>query len=81
MLELSTLFLSSGRGKWSSDSRGECFKVDTAHFQRNRNEIKNTGKQTSGKFKQSKSWSMSEPSISGKGKSTENQRESEGTKE
>ena len=42
------------------------FKGDATHFQRNRNAIKNTGKQTAGKGNQSKSWSMSEPSISGK---------------
>ena len=72
--------LLSGNGKWSSDSRGECSKGDTAHFQRNRNAIKNTGKQTSGKGNQSKSWSMSEPSISGKGKSKENQGKSKGNK-
>ena len=68
----------SGKGKGSSDSRGECSKGDTAQFQRIRNAIKNTGKQTSGKGNPSKSWSMSEPSISGKGKSKENQRESKG---
>ena len=55
------------------------FKGDATHLQRNRNAIKNTGKQTAGKGNQSKSWSMSEPSILGKGKSKENQRESEGT--
>ena len=54
--------------------------ANTAHFQRNRNAIKITGKQTFGRGKQSKSWSMSEPSISGKGKSKENQRETKGTK-
>ena len=70
--------LLSGKGKWSSDSCGECFKGDTAHFQRNRNAIKNTCKQTSGKGNQSKSRSMSGPSISGEGKSKENQRESKG---
>ena len=63
-----------GNGKWSSDSRGECSKGDTAHFQRNRNAIKNTGKQTFGKGNQSKSWSMSEPSISGKGKQRESRK-------
>ena len=70
--------LLSGKGKWSADSRGECFEGDTAHFQRNRNAIKNTGKQTSGKGNQSKSWSTSEPSITGEGKSKENRRESKG---
>ena len=44
--------LSSGKGKWSSDSRGKRFKGDTAHFQRNRNASKNTCKQMSGKDKQ-----------------------------
>ena len=73
--------LLSGKGKWSSDSRGECFKGDTAHFQPNRNAIKNMVKQTSGKGNQSKSWSMSEPSISSKGKRKENQRESKNPKE
>ena len=50
------------------------------YFQRNRNAINNMGMQMSGKGNQSKSWFMSEPSISGKGKSTQNQRESKGTK-
>ena len=72
--------LLSGKGKWSSDSRGECFEGDAIHFQRIRNAIKNTGKQTSGTGNQSKSLSMSERSISGKGKMKENQRESKGTK-
>ena len=50
------------------------------YFQRNRNAINNMGMQMSGKGNQSKSWFMSEPSISGKGKSKQNQRESKGTK-
>ena len=33
------------------------FSVGAAHFQRDRNARKNTGKQSSGKGKQSKSWS------------------------
>ena len=39
---------------------------------------KHMGKQTSGKGEQSKSWSMSEPSISGKGKGKENPGKSRG---
>ena len=50
------------------------FEGDATHLQRDRNAIKNTGKQTVGKDNQSKSWSMSEPAILGKSK--ENQRES-----
>ena len=70
--------LLSGKGKWSSDPRERCLKGDAAHFQRGCNACKNTGKQTSGKGNQNKSWSLSEPSSSGKGKSQENQRESIG---
>ena len=45
-------------------------KGDATHFQRNRNAINNTGKQTSGaKTIRASPWFMSEPSISGKGKS------------
>ena len=76
--------LSSGKGNWSSGPRDGCFKCGAAHFQRECNASKNTGKQSSGKGNQSKSWSMSEPSISGKGKRKENQGEakvlSKGTK-
>ena len=57
-----------------------CFKSGGAHFQRNYNARKSTGKQSCGKGNQSKSWSMSEPSISGKGKSKENKEKSKGTK-
>ena len=60
--------LSSGKGKGSSSPRDECFKCGGAHFQRDCNARKSTGKQSSGKGKQSKSWSKSE----GEGKSTEN---------
>ena len=70
--------LSSGTGKWSSDLRDGCLKCGEAHFQRDCNASKNTGKQTSGKSNQSKPSSMSEPSISGKGKSKENQGKSKG---
>ena len=49
-----------------------------AHFQRDCGARKNTGKQTSGRGNQSKSLSMSELSISGEGKSKENQRETKG---
>ena len=58
-----------------SKEKGHLFRVlgvftcDGAHFQRECNGNKNTGKQTSGKSNQSKSWSTSEPSISGKRKS------------
>ena len=65
-------FLSSGKGKGSSGPRDGCFKCDGAHFQRDCNARKNIGKQTSGKGKQSKSWSTSGLSISSKGKSNEN---------
>ena len=60
--------LLSGKGKWSSDPRDGCFKGHAAHFQRDCNASKNTGKQTSGKGNQNKSWSMSELSSSGRGK-------------
>ena len=50
------------------------FKCGGAHFQRDCNTSKNTGKQLSGKGKQSKSWSKSE----GKGKSKENTGKSKG---
>ena len=56
------------------------FKGDTAYFQRECKAIKNMGMQMSGNGNQSKSWSMSEPSISGKGESEKNQRDSKGTK-
>ena len=45
------------------------FEYGGAHFQRDCNARKNTGNQSSGKGKQSKTWSKSE----GKGKSEENQ--------
>ena len=67
-----------GKGKWSSDSRVGCFNGEATHFQRDCNASKHVGKQTSGKGNQSKSWSMSEPSISGKGKGEENQGKSKG---
>ena len=49
-------------------------KFGGAHFQRDCNVRKSTGKQSSGKSKQRKSWSKSE----GKGKSEENKRNSKG---
>ena len=52
----------------SSSPRDGCFKCGGAHFQPDCNARKSTGKQSSGKGKQSKSWSKSE----GKGKSNEN---------
>ena len=52
--------LSSGKGKASSSPLDGCFKCGGAHFQRDCNARKNTGKQSSGKGKQSKSWSKSE---------------------
>ena len=64
--------LSSAKGKGSSSPRDGCFKCGGAHFQRDCNARKTTGKQSSGQGKQSKSWSESEPSFSGKGKSKEN---------
>ena len=51
------------------------FQCGGAHFQRDCNARKSTGKQSSGKDKQSKSWSKSE----GKGKSKENKGKSKGT--
>ena len=65
---------SSGKGKGSSSPRDGCFKCGGAHFQRDCNGRKNTGKQSSGKGKQSKSWSKSE----GKGKSKKNHGKSNG---
>ena len=70
--------LSSGKGKGSSVPRDGSFKCGGAHFQRDCNASKNTGKQPSGKGNQSKSWSTSEPSISGKRKSKENNGKSKG---
>ena len=78
MLMWTTLSLSSGKGKGSSSPRDGCFECGGAHFQRDCNARKSTGKQSSGKGKQSKSWFKSEPSFSGKGKSKENKRKSEG---
>ena len=69
--------LLSAKGK-SSDPRSGCFKCDAAHFQRDCNASKNMCKQMSGAGNQNKSWSMSEPSSSGKGKSKENQGETKG---
>ena len=57
--------LSSGKGEGSSSPRGGCFKCGGAHSQRDCNASKSTGRQSSGKGRQSKSWSKSE----GKGKS------------
>ena len=70
--------LLSGKGKWPSDSRGGCFKGVAAHFQRDCNASKHMGKQTWSKGNQSKSWSMSELSISGTGKGKEHQGKSKG---
>ena len=50
------------------------------HFQRDCNASKNIGKQTFDKGNQSKSWSMSEPSISGKGQSKGTKSENKGVK-
>ena len=61
--------LSSGKGKRSPSPRDGCVKCGGAHFQRDCNARKSTGKQSSGKGNQSKSWSKSEPSITDKGKS------------
>ena len=61
--------LSSGKGKGSSSPRDGCLKCGGAHFQRDCNARKGTGKQSYGNGKQSKSWSKSEPSFSGKVKS------------
>ena len=47
--------LSSGKGKGSSSPRDGCFMCGKTHFQRDCNARKNTGKQSSGKGKQSKS--------------------------
>ena len=56
--------LSSDKGKGSSSPRDACLKCGEAHFQRDCNARKSTGEQSSGKGKQSKSWSKSQ----GKGK-------------
>ena len=69
ILVQSTLSLLPKR-KGSSSPRDGC--CGGAHFQRDCNARKSTGKQSYGKGKQSKSWSKSEPSYSGKGKSKEN---------
>ena len=70
----STLSLSSGKGKGSSRPRDGCFKCGGAHFQRDCNARKSTGKQSSDKGKRSKSWSKSE----GKGKSKEKKGKTKG---
>ena len=64
--------LSSGKGKGSSSPRDGCFCCGGAHFQRDCNPRKSTGKQSSGKGKQSK------PKREGKGKSKENKEKSKG---
>ena len=53
-------------------------KCGGAHFQLNCSASKNAGKQSTGNGNQSKSWSKSEPSITGKGKSEENNGKSKG---
>ena len=63
--------LSSVQGKWSSGPSVGCFKCGGAPFQRDGYASKNTGKQSSGKGNQSKLWSKSEPSMTGKGKCEE----------
>ena len=75
---VNSLSLSSGKGKGSSSPRDGCFKCGGAHFQRDCNARKSTGKQSYGRGKQSKSWSKSEPSFSGKGKSKEHKDKSKG---
>ena len=65
-------FLSFSEGKGSSIPRDGCFKCGGAHFRRDCNARKGTGKQSYGKGKQSKSWSKSESSNPSKGKSKEN---------
>ena len=67
--------LSSGKGKVSSSPRDGCFNCGGAHFQRDCNARKSTGKLPYGKGKQSKSWSTSE----GKGKTNEHKGKSKGT--
>ena len=62
---------SSSKGKGSSTPRDGCFKCGGAQFQRDSNARKGNGKQSSGKGKQSKSWSKGD----GKGK----RKESKGT--
>ena len=59
---------SSGKGKGTSSPRDGSFKCGGAPFQRDCYERKSTGKQSSGKGNQSKSWYKSE----GKGKSKGN---------
>ena len=54
------------------------FKCGRAQFQRDCNARKGTSKQSCGKGKQSKSWSKTEPSFPGKGKSKENKGKSKG---
>ena len=70
--------MQSRRGKGSSSPRDGCLKCGGAHFQRDCNVRKGTGKQSYGKGKQSKSWSQSEPSHSGKGESKDNTGKSKG---
>ena len=62
------------KDKESSSLRDGYFKCGGAHLR----ECKGTGNQSCGKCKQSKSWSKSEPSFSGKGKSKESKGKSKG---
>ena len=73
MLGLSALSCRAKESRWSSDSRVGCFKGDATHVQRDCNASNKMCKQMSGRCNQSKSWSMSEPPILGKGKGKENQ--------
>ena len=65
---VNSLSLFGLRKRGSSSPHDGCFKCGGAHFQRDCNACKSTRKQSSGKGKQSKSWSKSEV----KGKSKEN---------
>ena len=62
--------LSSGKGKGSSSPRDGCFKCGGAHFQRDYDARKSTGKQSYAKGKQSKSWSKRRKENKGKSKGT-----------
>ena len=76
-----SLSLSSAKGKGVIESAWWVFKGGGAHFQRDCNARKSTGKQSFGEGRQSKSWSKSEPSHSGQGKSKENKGKSKGKSE
>ena len=79
ILMRSTLFRLT-KEKRSSRPRDGCFKCGGVHFQRDWNAHKGTGKQGSGKGKQSKSWFKSEANGNSKENKGQSKGQSRGTK-